>query len=1230
MTHSQNELPGRGSPNFEFPDIDGYVIELQLGEGAHGQVFKAIDMSLQKPVAIKVLNPIASKESHLRERFEREIKAYHSLKDGHVIQLRSHGRITQGAYKNCPYVIMEFMEGGTFGEWMSRFLADSKDSLRASIEILAEVCQGLAYLHEQGIVHRDLKPDNILLAEMAGTSDGRLKPGQVRLCDFGLIANLKEDRNLSRTGMGVGTPAYMSPEQFVDAKNITPASDQYAVGVMLYQLLCSRRPWQSSAEVTEPQGILEAKALGKTPCPPPSSSSGKIDGRLKEICLRCLEPNPVERYGNVTHIRESLEAWLNDEIDPHSRSWLKRTWRIQVLHPIRRRPGRFLLSIVATLLLSLVGYWTWYQCAHVWPSTSRFASVTNLEGIPVGIDSLRQSEAEKRHFHYQFVRDGWYGPLRKIYLRNRSNRIFAQAPLSSCPIEMFQHDPHSFIHFEITPFDIMGRIPVAWEYNYSASGELLWITELNSLGNPITRKQFESLNVAEYEEVDLPPNLGQATQIALNPSAKFGVRWGTDIEQVQFVWDEDGLCIRKMYFGRSERPTSDSHGAFGWEFERDSMKRVIKQTALGPNASPLDGVNGFATTLVEYKSNSELYTFLDANGVEVIRSDIGVSRIEIRDQTDGAVHLIRTYNHATPWASYFGGPETRMQWQGDQVQIEHASSESIPKHRGDGVHRVLAIFQEDGRIESASYFDSENSAIGPRNVDASKLRITYDQSNRIESLEMLDSTGAPKKSVFGASKYLLRWTAHGMPSGMALYHDDQAVLGRFGAHQTVLQYDEAQRLKSWSCFGLKHEEVDCLAGFHSRMLTYDSTGKVNSVSFWHPNRRRAVSGLVGYHRAVWSHDEKGNETAWESFDINDQPLTDADYGCHRIERQYDENSNETITICFDTKKARTLDTKGICEYRTTWVNGRKASTAAFNVDSTPMSVPGTTWHKWTHQPVQTENQPTHQFEIRYWNVAGEKVKTEEGYHLVKEIEDERGNVITGSYFDEDDEPVTHPDGYQLYRTNYDRLGRQSSGSAFDSRGEPILAWEGYHKWSKTYDSYGNEIGGEYFGTDSKSPIIVDGHCSWTASYSIAGKQLSWACFLPSGDRAVCDAGFHRWERTLNEKGQLSETVHFDASNNLLYSVARVESDAVEGLKSNDLVYGKNGKHDPKFVAQLLGKNSQSITLTPSLEVASKWLGLARDTISVEVIRGGRYMTIQNIKAESLKIAQLKEIFAQIK
>ncbi len=341
---------------FEFPDIDGFLIEGELGKGAHGQVFKAIDMSLLEPVAIKVLNPIASKESHLRERFEREIKAYHSLKDGHVIQLRTHGRITQGVYKDCPYVIMEFMDGGTFGDWMIRFPAKSKESLQASVKVLVDVCKGLTYLHKQNIVHRDLKPDNILLAELDANAEGQVQPGQIRLSDFGLIANLSDERDLSRTGMGAGTPAYMSPEQFVDSKNITPASDQYAIGVMLYQLLCNRRPWQTSTEEQEPCGVIEAKALSKTPCPPPSSTSSmKIDKQLKEVCLRCLEINPQDRYPNTGSLARNLENWLRGEPIEDERNRLRLWCRRHILHPIKRQPGRSLAGFLsACVFLAMI------------------------------------------------------------------------------------------------------------------------------------------------------------------------------------------------------------------------------------------------------------------------------------------------------------------------------------------------------------------------------------------------------------------------------------------------------------------------------------------------------------------------------------------------------------------------------------------------------------------------------------------------------------------------------------------------------------------------------------------------------------------------------------------------------------------------------------------------------------------------------------------------------------
>lgn len=1227
-----------------WPEIEGYVIEAFLGGGGFGSVYRARRTKIGDTVAIKVLKPEALDRPDAIKRFAQEVTTAAQNNYLHVVQVLDTGVVSIATYDNCQYMVTEFLSGGDFLTWLNDHPRKkrSDENLRLSIQKIVQVCQGLNSLHQSGIIHRDIKPENILLD----------KEENAKLADFGLagiydrelidaqivgsaVENLTQEDHaantrLTQTGQVFGTLPYMAPELLKGAKYASPQSDQYAIGIILFQILCNLRPYQTKnpdpkeRKREEQQGIIE----NSTKLPKPPSSKGNfMEADLQYVCMKCLEPDPRDRYATVARLQKDLEDWLSG-IPIDKGKVFERTWRWGK-RKVKTNPIHFLATIIAIILFIVGSYNLWYRLAYLWPSEKRYVSITNLEGIPLGLMQITARDAESRQFHYRFVREGWYGALREVQLLNNSHKPFTRAPLSSCPLEMFQNDPDLFVHSEITPFDIMGRMPVVWAYEYSENGDLLWVAEMDSKGNAITRRQFQSPNVGEYEHIDSPATLGQATRFAFdpNPRARFGVNWGTDIEQVQYDWDADGLCVRKVYFGRNGLPTSDTHGAFGWEFSRDPLNRVTRMTALGPDGHPKTGGNGYCTKLTEYRGDGELHKFMDANNNEVIRTDIGASRVQVGYGSQGAVERIQTFDHDIPIASFFGGPTIRLNWESDQVEIAHFSIESTPTHRGDGIHQVIASVTEDGRIHAVRYFDTAKSASPPTGLGASELRIQYDEANRIESLEMRDSSGNPMKGALGASKYVFGWSPHGLPTGMSLYHDGREVLGRFLAHRTVIEYDEVQRFKSWSCLGLNGKEVDCLSGFHSREVTYDATGQIDSVSFWHVDKSAAANLNSGYHRAEWRHDSRGNETAWASFDQNGEALIDSEYGCHRIERQYDKDSNNTITTCFDSSGRRTLDAKGICEYRITWKDGKKTSTAAFDTELEPICVPGTNWHRWTHERVQKGD--TWQAETRYWNSVGHKVANNDGYHLLKETENSRGNVIEGSYFGEDDHRVVHPDGYHCYRSTFDRLGRHIAATAFDIRMQPVRAWAGYHKWTKSYDSYGNKIAGYYFDIDAKTPAIVDGHSSWTASFTVSGEQLSWAAFSPSGAGAVCGRGFHRWERHQDKKGALSDAVYFDTSGNALHRVARVRTSATDGLKENDLILGRSGKYDVAFIDDLLSGKSGN-NFADSLEVAAGLLGIASGRASIEVLRDGERTTVEARVIKSLNRNDLEEHFVQLK
>jgi serine/threonine-protein kinase len=196
--------------------IGKYDVEERVGEGAMGVVYRAVDPVLKRRVAIKVMSDAFAQNDDLRERFLREAQAAGSLQHPNVITIYDFGDVD-----GHPYIAMEFVEGQDVAELIAHQVPLSVvDKLDLAIGVL----QGLAYAHRRGIVHRDIKPANIRIDD----------EGKARIMDFG-VAHLASS-NMTKSGVMLGTPSYMAPEQIVGGK-VGPQTDIFSVGAVLYELL---------------------------------------------------------------------------------------------------------------------------------------------------------------------------------------------------------------------------------------------------------------------------------------------------------------------------------------------------------------------------------------------------------------------------------------------------------------------------------------------------------------------------------------------------------------------------------------------------------------------------------------------------------------------------------------------------------------------------------------------------------------------------------------------------------------------------------------------------------------------------------------------------------------------------------------------------------------------------------------------------------------------------------
>ena len=254
-----------------------------LGEGGMAVVYRAQDVLLNRPVAVKILRAqYAADESFLR-RFEREAQAAAGFSHANIVNVYDVG--TDG---DQHYIVMEYIRGPSLKELIRR---QGPFSVDGAIFIIGQVTSALDYAHQRGLIHRDIKPQNILVD----------RDGNAKVVDFGIAKGMR-DVNLTEAGTGMGTVHYVSPEQ-AQGDPAGPASDLYSTGVVLFEMLTKRLPFEADT----PVGV--AMQHVNTPPPPPSTFNPKIPPEVDAIVLRSLAKDPSERYPSGTALATALRHW---------------------------------------------------------------------------------------------------------------------------------------------------------------------------------------------------------------------------------------------------------------------------------------------------------------------------------------------------------------------------------------------------------------------------------------------------------------------------------------------------------------------------------------------------------------------------------------------------------------------------------------------------------------------------------------------------------------------------------------------------------------------------------------------------------------------------------------------------------------------------------------------------------------------------------------------------------
>jgi WD40 repeat protein/serine/threonine protein kinase len=358
-TSTQGPFPlGRAAPAAPgLPAVPGYELLGELGRGGMGVVYRAQQTSLQRLVALKMLLTGAPQTAEALARFRTEAEALAQLQHPHIVQIYEIGE-----HEGRPYFALEYVAGPS----LARHLDGQPQGARAAAELVEVLARAVDFAHQHGIIHRDLKPGNVLLQKSEEKGAGSPSPGDSRLLasdfipkitDFGLAkfvgdgepGELVRGRGaLTETGIILGTPSYMAPEQTGGdrkGRRVGQGVDVYALGAILYELLTGRPPFQGETALDT---LKQVTSLD--PVPPRRLRPG-VPRDLETICLKCLEKEPKNRYPSAGDLAEDLRRFLDGQptrarpLGPAGRAW---RW-------CQRRPVvAALLAVSTALALALV------------------------------------------------------------------------------------------------------------------------------------------------------------------------------------------------------------------------------------------------------------------------------------------------------------------------------------------------------------------------------------------------------------------------------------------------------------------------------------------------------------------------------------------------------------------------------------------------------------------------------------------------------------------------------------------------------------------------------------------------------------------------------------------------------------------------------------------------------------------------------------------------------------
>jgi WD40 repeat protein len=349
----------------------GYELLAELGRGGMGVVYKARQIALNRPVALKMLLHGRFSDAAFIDRFHLEAEAAAHLDHPNIVPIYE-----VGVHTGQPFYSMRLIEGPSLDRVNAECGARSTEWMRRSAELLAKIARAVHYAHQHGVLHRDIKPHNMLIdAE-----------GQPYLADFGLAKLLDQETGPTLSTGVIGSPEFMAPEQAAGkTRQVTTAADVYGLGAVLYTLLTGKAVFHADTPLETVRRVIEREPVA------PRMLNPAVDRNLETICLKCLQKEPAKRYASAQALAEDLESWLRAEpIQARRATQVERVWLWCRRQPVRASLIGALMLVVALGLAGVLWEWRRAKAGELFARQNAYAADMNLAQRALANNDLGQ------------------------------------------------------------------------------------------------------------------------------------------------------------------------------------------------------------------------------------------------------------------------------------------------------------------------------------------------------------------------------------------------------------------------------------------------------------------------------------------------------------------------------------------------------------------------------------------------------------------------------------------------------------------------------------------------------------------------------------------------------------------------------------------------------------------------------------------------------------------------